>query len=41
MAIKEACDAFNQALVYFGSNQKREKYDPKVHQVNLPQPHPF
>ena len=41
MAIKEACDAFNQALVHFGYNQKLEKYDPKVYPVNPPQPHPF
>ena len=41
MAIKEAGDAFNQALVHFGCNQKVEKYDPKVHRVNPPQPHPF
>ena len=41
MAIAEACDAFNKALVHFGYNQILEKYDPKVHQVNPPQPHPF
>ena len=41
MAIQETCDAFNQALVYFGYNQILEKYDPKIHQLNPPQQHPF
>ena len=41
MAIAEACDAFTNALIHFGYNQKREKYDPKFHQVNPPQSHPF
>ena len=41
MAIAEACDAFNNALIHFGYTQQLEKYDPKVHQVNPPQSHQF
>ena len=41
MAIAESCDAFNNALIHVGYNQKLEKCDPKVHQVNPPQSHPF
>ena len=41
MAIAGACDAFNNALIHFGYNQKLEKYEPKVHQVNPPKSHPF
>ena len=37
MAIAEACDAVNNALVHFDYTQK---YDPKVHQVNPPKAHP-
>ena len=41
MAIAEACDAFNNALVHFGYTQKLENNDPKVHQVNPPKQHTF
>ena len=41
MTIAEACDAFNKTLLHFGYTQNIELYDPKIHQVNPPQTHPF
>ena len=40
-AINEACEAFNKVMTEFGYTQKLEIYDPKKHQTNPPQQHPF
>ena len=40
-AIDEACEAFNKMMLDFGYKQKLELYDPQIHQVHPPQPHPF
>ena len=41
VAIALACDTFNKMLLHFGYTQNIDVYDPKIHQVNPPQTHPF
>ena len=41
VAIDEARAAFNAVTLDFGYTQKLEVYDPKCHQANPPQQHPF